>query len=76
MPYVQKYYFFRCYHCGEWFYTNRRIKSKKCWKCNHSFQFINSKKFVKTCTTQNAIKLIKDLKEQKQSKILLKYLET
>jgi len=46
----RKIYFFRCYHCGEWYYSNRIIKTKKCWKCNRSFVFKNSTKFSKFCT--------------------------
>ncbi len=56
------YYFFRCYRCGEWYYTQRIIKTKKCWKCNHSFTFKNSTKFSKICTTKGAIVIIKELK--------------
>ncbi|MBY8983514.1 MAG: DUF1922 domain-containing protein [Candidatus Lokiarchaeota archaeon] len=57
-----KYFFYRCCNCGEWFYTNRVIKTKKCWKCNRSFSFKNAAKFTKICTTQGAIAIIKELK--------------
>ncbi|MFX0103959.1 MAG: DUF1922 domain-containing protein [Candidatus Hodarchaeota archaeon] len=60
----QKYFFFRCVNCGEWYYTNRIIKSKKCWKCNHSFNFKNSTKFSKICSVKDAIIIIKDLKNR------------
>ena len=70
----QKFYFFRCYHCGEWFYSNKLLKTKKCWKCNRSFQFKNSTKFSKTVTLQGAIKIIKDLKMKGETESLLKFL--
>ncbi|MFX0038632.1 MAG: DUF1922 domain-containing protein [Promethearchaeota archaeon] len=60
----QKYFFFRCYNCGEWFYTNRIIKSKKCWKCNHSFLFKNSTKFSQICSIKGAVSIIKKLKSR------------
>ncbi len=75
MPYLQKIYFFRCYHCGEWYYSNKIIKVKKCWKCAKSFQFKNSTKFTKTCTLQEAINLIKKLKENVEDASLTKYLK-
>ncbi|MFX1487546.1 MAG: DUF1922 domain-containing protein [Promethearchaeota archaeon] len=62
MEYTQKYFFFRCYNCGTWYYTPRVIKTKKCWQCNHSFLFKNSTKFSKMCTTKGAIALVKELK--------------
>lgn len=74
MPYVHKYFFFRCYNCGEWFYSKRTIKSKKCWKCNHNFLFKNSMKFSQSCTTQDAIRIIKVLKEKRQIESKLKNL--
>ncbi|MHA1436490.1 MAG: hypothetical protein ACTSPD_02840 [Promethearchaeota archaeon] len=61
---INKYYFFRCYHCGEWFYSNKVIKIKKCWKCNRSFQFQKSTKFSRQCTLKEAIALLKKLKEK------------
>lgn len=61
---IKKFYFFRCYHCGEWYYSSKRIKQKKCWKCNKSFKFKNSSKFSKECTTREAIEIIKALKEK------------
>ncbi|MCK4370705.1 MAG: hypothetical protein KAV01_05310 [Candidatus Lokiarchaeota archaeon] len=45
-----------------WYYSNRIIKSKKCWKCNHSFLFKNSTKFTKMCSIKDAISIIKKLK--------------
>jgi hypothetical protein len=50
------------------------IKSKKCWKCNHSFQFKNSRKFSKTCTTPEAIGIIKVLKEKGKNENLWSYI--
>ncbi|MFW9999024.1 MAG: DUF1922 domain-containing protein [Candidatus Hodarchaeota archaeon] len=64
MFHEQKFFFFRCYNCGEWYYTNRVIKSKKCWKCNHSFSFKNSMKFTKVCSIKGAISIVKKLKNQ------------
>jgi len=61
---IKKFYFFRCYHCGEWYYSSRRIKQKKCWKCNKSFIFKNASKFSKECTTRDAIEISKQLKEE------------
>ncbi|MFX1571216.1 MAG: DUF1922 domain-containing protein [Promethearchaeota archaeon] len=60
----QNYFFFRCSHCGEWYYTNRKIKVKKCWKCNHSFLFKNASKFSKVCSMNGAITVIKQLKNK------------
>ena len=68
-----KFYFFRCNHCGEWFYSSRFIKTKKCWKCNHSFQIKNSIKFSKNCTTKAAIAIIKELKLKVEEENLIKY---
>jgi hypothetical protein len=59
---LNKYYFFSCYNCGEWFYSNRVIKIKKCHKCNRSFQFSKSIKFSKSCTIEVAIATLKQLK--------------
>lgn len=64
MGIIIKYFFFRCYHCGEWYYSNKIIKKKKCWKCNRSFQFKNSTKFSKKCNSKEAIEIIKQLKKK------------
>jgi hypothetical protein len=74
MSYTQTFYFFRCYHCGEWFYSNKIIKTKKCWKCDRSFQFKNSRKFTKTVTLQDAIKIIKNLKMKGEMETIRKFL--
>ena len=71
---IQKFYFFRCYHCGEWFYSKKILKSKKCWKCNRSFQFKHSVKFSKMITLQEAIKAIKKLKMSGEKESLFYYL--
>jgi len=57
------FYFFRCVYCGTWYYTSKRIKRKKCVKCNKSFKFDDSRKLKKKCSTQDAIAIIKHLKE-------------
>ncbi|MFW9987971.1 MAG: DUF1922 domain-containing protein [Candidatus Odinarchaeota archaeon] len=59
---TQNYYFFRCYNCGMWYYSKRIIKSKKCWKCNHSFLFKKSTKFTRMCSIKDAILIVKKLK--------------
>ena len=69
----RKYYFFRCYHCGEWHYGNRIIKSRKCWKCDRIFQFKNSIKFSRECSINEAITVIKQLKEREQKPSISKY---
>ena len=74
MSYTQTFYFFRCYHCGEWFYSNKIIKTKKCWKCDRSFQFKNSTKFSKTVSLQEAIKIVKNLKMKGEMETLRKFL--
>lgn len=56
------YVFFKCYHCGEWFYSKNKIKTKKCWRCNRSFQVKNSLKFSKMCSGVEAIAIMKELK--------------
>ncbi|TFG23124.1 MAG: DUF1922 domain-containing protein [Promethearchaeota archaeon] len=75
MQNIQKYYFFRCYRCGEWYYTNKIIKTKKCWKCHHSFQFQKSTKFSKKCSINDAIEIIKELKKRRVNENLLKYVK-
>ncbi|MFW9826980.1 MAG: DUF1922 domain-containing protein [Candidatus Thorarchaeota archaeon] len=60
----KKFFFFKCYNCGEWYYTKTIINTKKCWKCNHTFTFRNSTKFTKICTIQDAISIIKKLKDK------------
>ncbi|MBY9009447.1 MAG: DUF1922 domain-containing protein [Candidatus Lokiarchaeota archaeon] len=75
MSNVQKFYFFRCYHCGEWFYSNKMIKTKKCWKCSRSFQFKNSFKVIRTVTLKDAIKIIKNLKIKGEKGTLFKFLD-
>jgi len=72
---VQKFYFFRCYHCGEWYYSNKIIKTKKCWKCNRSFQFKNSFKFIRTATLKDAVRIIKNLKMKGEKETLFKFLD-
>lgn len=72
---IQKFYFFRCYHCGEWYYSNKIIKTKKCWKCNRSFQFKNSFKIVRTVTLNDAIKIIKKIKMKGEKETLFKFLD-
>ncbi len=72
---VQKFYFYRCYHCGEWYYSNKIIKTKKCWKCNRSFQFKNSFKIVRTVTLSDAIKIIKKIKMKGEKETLFKFLD-
>ncbi|HDZ18171.1 MAG TPA: DUF1922 domain-containing protein [archaeon] len=57
-----QYFFFRCYNCGEWYYSKGIIKTKKCWKCNRSFLVKNSTKFAKICSIHNAISIVKELK--------------
>ncbi|MFX1388915.1 MAG: DUF1922 domain-containing protein [Promethearchaeota archaeon] len=60
----QNYYFFRCYNCGMWYYTKKFIKSKKCWRCNHSFTFKNATRFSKNCSLHEAVSIVKKLKEK------------
>ena len=71
---IHNFYFFRCYHCGEWFYSNKILKTKKCWKCNRSFQFKNSTKFSKSLTLQGAVKIIKRLKMEGKTESFFKIL--
>ena len=75
MHYIQSYYFYRCYHCGEWYYSNKIIKIKKCVidRCNRTFQFKNSTKFQKKCSQRDAIAIIKQLKEKDTDKTLIKF---
>ncbi|MFX1337220.1 MAG: hypothetical protein ACFFDK_01280 [Promethearchaeota archaeon] len=74
MSSVKNYYFFRCYQCGEWYYSSKIIKTKKCWKCHHSFQFQKSTKFSKKCSMEVAIAILKELKTKKQNEDLSKYI--
>jgi len=59
-----KYYFFRCTSCGAWYYTKKRLKTKKCIKCNKTFQFKQSAKFSKVCNRIDAIAYIQALKKK------------
>ena len=51
------------------------IKTKKCWKCNRSFQFKNSFKIVRTVTLSDAIKIIKKIKMKGEKETLFKFLD-
>lgn len=73
MQNTQNFYFFRCYFCGEWFYSKKKIKIKKCWKCNRSFTFQKSIKFSRKCSIKGAIRIIKELKNKIESENVLKY---
>lgn len=61
----ETFYFFQCVHCGSWYYSSKRIKRKKCVKCNKTFRFEHSNKLKKKCSTQEAIIIIKHLKKPK-----------
>ena len=74
MSFNQKYFFFRCYHCGQWYYVNRHIKTKKCVHCNKSFQFQKATKFSKICNLNQAIAIVKELKNKMQNEPLSKYI--
>ncbi|TFG08822.1 MAG: DUF1922 domain-containing protein [Promethearchaeota archaeon] len=74
MHFKQKYFFFRCYHCGEWFYTKKIIKTKKCWKCNRTFLFRKSTKFSKKCSMRGAIAILKELKKRRKDEDLSEYM--
>ncbi len=62
MVYRTRYFFFRCINCGEWYYTTKIIKRKKCVKCHKSFSFEKASKFFQKCSTKEAILLIQHLK--------------
>ncbi|MBN1216506.1 MAG: hypothetical protein JXA99_13830 [Candidatus Lokiarchaeota archaeon] len=68
-------FFYRCIHCGEWYYCTKQIKRKKCWKCNHSFDFAHSSKFKKKCSLNEAIMIIKELKKRKKNEGIIHFLE-
>ncbi len=70
---TQKYFFFRCYHCGEWYYTKKFIKTKKCVRCNRSFQFKNSTKYSRICSIKEAILIVKQLKGKREMESLSTY---
>ncbi len=63
----QKYYFFVCYHCGQWHFAERTIKVRKCWKCNRSFQFEKAIKFSRSCSGKEAVKILKQLKSEEST---------
>lgn len=71
---MQKFCFFRCYHCGTWYYSNRVIKVKKCLKCHHTFQFRKTSKFYKKGSMSDAIAIIKELKKRSEAENLTKYI--
>ena len=70
---THKYFFFRCYHCGEWYYTKKFIKTKKCVRCNRTFQFKNSTKFFRVCSIKEAILIVKQLKGKREMESLSTY---
>ncbi|TFG11772.1 MAG: DUF1922 domain-containing protein [Promethearchaeota archaeon] len=71
----KKYFFFRCYHCGNWFYTKKLIKTKKCVRCNRTFQFQNAMKFSKLCSGYEAIRMLQELKKREAEETLSKHLK-
>ena len=73
---LRKFYFFQCYHCGAWNYSNKVIKSRKCWKCHRIFQFKQALKFVRECSMNQAICIIKHLKEREEKEVFSKYIIT
>jgi hypothetical protein len=60
----KRFFFFTCVHCGKWYYSWKRIKTKKCWACDKTFKFKNSKKFSKICDVKEAIAIVKELKKK------------
>jgi len=74
MENVKNYYFFRCSFCGAWYYSNKILKKKKCWKCNRTFQFQHSIKFSKKCSMSIAIAILKELKKKTGEENLSNYL--
>ncbi|HEY0089845.1 MAG TPA: DUF1922 domain-containing protein [Candidatus Lokiarchaeia archaeon] len=73
MSYKRNFFFYQCYNCGQWYYSEKVIKVKKCVRCNRLFQFQKSPKFSKCCLTSEAIEIIKNLKkaEERESQIKL-----
>ncbi len=59
-----------------WHYTNRFIKTKKCVKCNRSFQFQKSTKFSKQCSIEDAISILKEFKKRMHNEDLSKYISS
>lgn len=74
MTIYQQYVFFRCTFCGSWYYSNKSLKSKKCWKCNRTFQFKRAFKFSKYCSVNEAIMIIKELKKGSKKETLTNYI--
>jgi len=62
-PNKKLYFFFQCPHCRLWSYSSRRIKKRKCVKCNKTFGFNEVKKEKYHCTMKDAIRYIKHKKE-------------
>ena len=63
MGFKQQHYFFHCYHCGEVFYSTKKIKRKKCLKCRRSFQ-VNDYKVLKI-TPKHAVQLLQFIKTER-----------
>ena len=63
MSYKRKFYFYQCYNCGQWYYSEKVIKVKKCSTCNYSFKFQQSIKFTNSCFPYEAIEITKKLKK-------------
>ena len=73
MSYKRNFFFFQFYNCGQWYYSEKVIKTKKCLTCNHSFKFQKSIKFTKFCLTYEAIEIIKKLKNTKENESQIKF---
>ncbi|MGV9198644.1 MAG: hypothetical protein ACOC4M_07370 [Promethearchaeia archaeon] len=61
---LKVFWFYQCYHCGMWHYSDQRVKRKTCTRCHRSFTFENAHKIHCQCTTKQAVVIIKQLKKQ------------
>jgi len=49
------------------------LYTKKCLKCNRSFQIQKSYKFSKKCTIEESIAILKELKKKMENEDLARY---
>lgn len=68
MGYKKEYWFYRCYHCGMWHYSPKRIKRKKCLRCRRSFKFEKATKKKYKIYPTDAPKILGELKKREIKK--------
>lgn len=62
MSFKRTHYFWQCYHCSAWTYSDRRIKRRKCLKCGRFITFDKVKKTELNINPTEAPTILKYLK--------------